>query len=111
MATITPAVIQGGAVLGTAVIPIYTTPASTKGIIRRAVFTNVGAAAVTYTVSILRVGAPSAVVLISARSLAPNQSDVPPELASMVLGAGDVVSGSASLAASVNAFMNGYTVV
>ena len=106
--TILPAVLQGGVVLGTAPGALYTAPPGVYAVVKRAVFTNATAAAVTATVTITRAGG-DALTIISAQPVAANAASVAPELANLVLGPGDAVSASCSAAGSVAAVMSGFT--
>ena len=102
------AVLQPGVVLGTATAPIYTVPGGKSAWVKRALFVNTSAAAVTITVTLTRAGG-SALTIISNQSLGPNVAYVSPELSSLALAAGDIVSASAGTAAVVNAVMSGLT--
>lgn len=111
MATITPAVLQGGVQLGLTATVLYTAPANTKAVARRAVFTNVDSATQTFTVYVVRAGgSPGAAnTVVSSYSLASGQAYISPELANLVLGPGDSIQALASKATSINAMVSGYT--
>ena len=101
----------GGTALGTTAAVLYTCPANTKTIIKRAVFANVTAGAVTFTVAITRSGGAS-FVIINARSISNTGTgtDLAPELSNFELNAGDTISAFASAAASINAFGSGFLI-
>lgn len=89
MTTITLVQLVAPAQLAAADAVVYTSPTQTTSKIGRAVFTNTTASVVTITAGITpgtTLGAST--TLISARSLAPGESYVSPELAGAVLPAG-----------------------
>lgn len=91
---------------------VYTTPAQTTAKIGRAVFCNTTAGALTITAGITSGGAlAAATTLISARSIAPGESYVSPELAGMVIPAGSALRAYASAATSVTLAVAGLTIV
>jgi hypothetical protein len=104
---INPSTLQPGAVLTTSPVAYVTGAANTQTIIKRAVFTNITAGAVTITVSRTPSGG-SPLVIISVRSVAGNSTDLAPELANMVLGGGDTINAFASAGASINVFASGF---
>ncbi len=106
--TISPAVLQPGVVLGTALASVVTAAANTQAVIKRAVCANPTGGAVTVTLSRIPSGG-AALVIVPTRSIAANGTDLLPELTNMVLNAGDVIEASASAAASVNFFASGFT--
>jgi len=80
----------------------YTAPTLTTAKVGRAVFTNTTASAITITAGITTGGAlAAATTMISARTLAPGESYVSPELAGAVLPAGSAIRAYASAATSV----------
>ncbi len=105
---IAPAVLQGGVALGTAPGVLYTAPPGTKAVVKRAVFTNATSTGATITVTVTRAGG-SAVAIISAQPIGPNAACTAPELANLVLGPGDALGASSSVAGAVNAFASGWT--
>ncbi len=91
---------------------LYTAPANTSAKIGRAVFTNTTGGAVTITAGINTGGALGAgTTLISARSLAPGEAYVSPELAGQVIPAGSQIHAFASTGAAVTFTASGLTVV
>ncbi len=90
---------------------VYTAPTSTTAKIGRAVFTNTTASAQTITAGITTGGAlGAATTMISARTLAPGESYVSPELAGAVIPAGSVLRGYAGAATSVTFTASGLVV-
>ncbi len=91
---------------------VYTAPTLTTANIARAVFTNTTAGAVTITAGITTGGAlAAATTMISARSLAPGEAYVSPELAGAVIPAGSALHAYASAATSITFTMSGLTIV
>lgn len=108
--SISPAVLQAGAVLTTSAATYITAAANSQTIIKRAVFTNVTGGAVTFTVYRVPSGG-SAVTgneIIPARSIAAGATDLAPELSNMVLNAGDFIAALASTGTSINMFASGF---
>ena len=105
------AVLQPGAVLGTSAAAVVTSAANTQSVIKRAVCSNVTAGAVTITVHrVPSSGAVSAAtIIVPSRSISADGTDLLPELANMVLNAGDTIQALASAATSVNFFASGFT--
>jgi hypothetical protein len=98
--------------LGNTDVSVYTVAANTTVKIGRAVFTNTTASAVTITAGITTGGALAAsTTLISARSLAPGEAYVSPELAGAVIPAGSQIHAFASAATSVTFTASGLTIV
>jgi hypothetical protein len=90
----------------------YVVPTLTTAKIARAVFTNTSGSAVTITAGITTGGALTAgTTMISARSLAPGEAYVSPELAGAVLPAGSAVRAYASALTSVTFTASGLTIV
>ena len=90
---------------------VYTTPTSTTAKIGRAVFTNTTASAVTITAGITTGGALAAsTTMIPARTLAPGEAYVSPELAGAVLPAGSALRAYANAATSVTFTASGLLV-
>lgn len=114
--TIKPAVLQPGLQLGNSATLIYTSPVNTTTVIRRAVFTNVTAGALTMTVyrvpSAGTAGVTNEIIAPTAGgNLAAGVSYTCPELAGMTLGPGESIYATGSAATSINAFMSGFTSV
>lgn len=109
--TIAPAVLNPGVQLGASVATLYTTPANTKAIVRRAVFTNIDT--VTRLVTVYRVisGGSAGVTntIIAAYPVAPGQDYAPASMSGLTLGAGETIQAFADVAAKVNAFISGFT--
>lgn len=88
--------------LGNADASVYTVPTSTTAKVGRAVFTNTTASAVTITAGITTGGALTAgTTMISARTVAPGEAYVSPELAGAVLPAGSALRAYASAVTSI----------
>lgn len=112
MTTVTNIQLVAPAQLGNADASVYTVPAQTTAKIGRAVFTNTTANAVTITAGITTGGALAAgTTLISARSLAPGEAYVSPELAGAVIPAGSALRAYSSAATSVTFTASGLTIV
>jgi hypothetical protein len=107
---VTPAVLAPSAQLTAGVVTYITGTANAQTIIKRAVFTNVTAGAVTFTVWRVPSGGTSGStnLLIDARSIAAGGTDLAPELANMVLYAGDTIQAEASAATSINFTASGF---
>lgn len=104
---VTPAVLQPGAVLTTSAVAYVTGTANSQTIIKRAVFSNITAGAVTITVSRTPSGG-SPLIIIDVQSIAGNATYLAPELANMVLNAGDTITALASAGAAINVFASGF---
>ena len=112
MTTITQVQLAAPQQLGNADASVYTVPTQTTAKIGRAVFTNTAASATTITAGITTGGALAAsTTLISARSIAPGESYVSPELAGAVLPAGSAIRAYAGSAAAVTFTASGITIV
>ena len=86
----------------------YTSPTQTSTKIGRAVFTNTTASALTITAGITTGGSLTAsTIMISARTLAPGEAYVSPELAGQVIPAGSQLHAYASAATSVTFGVSG----
>ncbi len=107
---VSPAVLQSGATLTTVAAAYVTCAANVQTILKRTVFTNVAAGAVTFTVyRVLNAGAPTtANEIIVARSIAAGGTDLAPELTNMVLNPGDTIQCLASANTSINVFSSGF---
>lgn len=91
---------------------VYTVPTLTTAKIGRAVFCNTDTAAHTITVGITTGGAISAATtIISARSVAPGETYVSPELAGAVIPAGSAIRAFADTGAKVTFSASGLTIV
>ena len=89
----------------------YTAPTSSTAKVGRAVFTNTTASAVTITAGITTGGAlTAATTMISARTLAPGEAYVSPELAGAVLPAGSAIRAFSSAATAVTFTASGLLV-
>lgn len=108
---ITPAVLQAGTQLGTSAAALYTAPANTRAVVKKATFTNTSAGAVTFTVyRVASGGSPGdANTIIKAKSLAANESYTCPELSNQVIGPGDSIQALASAGTSITAVISGFT--
>lgn len=90
---------------------VYTTPTSSTAKIGRAVFTNTTASAITITAGITTGGALGAsTTMISARTLAPGEAYVSPELAGAVIPAASALRAYASAVTSVTFTASGLIV-
>jgi hypothetical protein len=108
MTTITQVQLVAPAQLGNADAQVYLAPTSTTAKIGRAVFTNTTASAVTITAGITTGGALAAgTTLISARTVAPGEAYVSPELAGAVIPAASALRAYASASASITFTMSG----
>jgi hypothetical protein len=88
--------------LGSADVAIYTAPTQTTAKVGRAVFTNTTAGAIQITAGITPGGALGpGTTLISARTIAPGESYVSPELSGQVLPAGHQIHAFAASAAAI----------
>lgn len=111
MTTITQVQLVAPAQLGASDASVYTPPTNTTAKIGRAVFTNTTASAVTITAGITTGGALGAsTTMISARTLAPNESYVSPELAGAVIPFGSQLHCYAGSAAAVTFTASGLIV-
>jgi hypothetical protein len=94
--------------LGSADAAVYTAPTQTTAKVGRAVFTNTTASAVTITAGITSGGALAAAsTMISARTIAPGESYVSPELSGAVILAGSKLHAYASAAAAITFVASG----
>jgi hypothetical protein len=112
MTTVSQVQLVAPVALGAVDATVYTAPTQTTAKVGRAVFTNTSASALTITAGITTGGALAAgTTLISARSLAPGESYVSPELAGAVIPAGSAIRAFASVAAVVAFTASGLTIV
>ena len=108
MTTITTVQMVAPAQLASGDAAVYTAPTSTAAKIGRAVFCNTTAGALTITAGITAGGAlGAATTMISARTIAPGESYVSPELAGAVIPAGSQLHAYASAATSVTFTVSG----
>jgi len=110
VATINQVQLVGPIQLGSSDAAIYTTPALTTAKIGRAIFSNTDTSPHTITINITSGTSTTANQFINARTLAPGETYVSPELAGTVIPAGQSVRGLASTAAVINVTMSGITV-
>lgn len=112
MSTVNQAQLVAPVQLGNSDATVYTVPTQTIAKIGRAVFCNTSASATTITAGITTGGALAAgTTLISARSIAPGESYVSPELAGAVFPAGSAIRAYAGAATSVTLTVSGITIV
>ncbi len=89
----------------------YTAPTNTTTQIGRAVFCNTTGSAATITAGITTGGAIAAgTTLISARTVAPGETYVSPELAGMVLPAGSAIRALSGTGAAITFTVSGITI-
>ncbi len=111
MTTITQVQLVAPQQLGNADVSVYSPPTQTTAKIGRAVFTNTTASAVTITAGITLGGALGAsTTMISARTVAPGESYVSPELAGAVMPSGSQLHAFASTGASITFTASGLIV-
>lgn len=101
MTTITQIQLVTPTFLANADTSLYTSPTSTTSKIGRAVFTNTSASAVTITAGIASSGSLGATVMISARTLAPGEAYVSPELSGAVIPSGQSLHAFSSVNGAV----------
>lgn len=88
--------------LGNTDATVYTVPTQNTAKVGRAVFTNTTASVVAITAGITTGGAlTAATTMISARSVAPGEAYVSPELSGAVLPAGSVIRAYSSAAGAI----------
>lgn len=106
---VNPAVLQPGIQLATTDKIIVTGPANQATTIKRAIAVNITAGAVKITFNrVVAAGAPATTnQIIPARSIAAGATDLLPELAGMVLQAGDTIQALADTNAAINVFASG----
>jgi len=108
MTTVTTVLLVPPAQLGSSDAVLYTAPTQTTAKIGRADFCNTTASAVTITAGLTTGGALAAgTTLISARTLAPGETYVSPELAGLVIPAGSALRAYASDATSITCAVSG----
>jgi hypothetical protein len=111
MTTISPSQLVPPVALGNADASLYSPATNTSGQIGRAVFTNTTASAVTITAGITLGGAlGAATTMISARTLAPGEAYVSPELAGAVIPFGQQLHAFASAAGAVTFTVSGIVI-
>jgi hypothetical protein len=109
LATVLQAQLLAPTVLTAAAVAVYTAPALTTVKIGRAVFSNTDTSPHTITVNI-GTTATAANQIINARTLAAGETYVSPELAGLVIPAGQQMWALASTATIVNMTMSGITI-
>lgn len=111
MTTITPVQLVAPLQLGATDASLYSPGTNTSAQIGRAVFTNTTSSAVTITAGITTGGAlGAATTMISARTLAPGESYVSPELAGAVIPANAQLHAYASAGSAVTFTASGITI-
>tara|TARA_R110000868_G_scaffold143298_1_gene361346 strand:- start:5031 stop:5375 length:345 start_codon:yes stop_codon:yes gene_type:complete len=107
---VTPAVLCAATQITNAAATYITGAAASQTIIKRAVFNNITAGAVTITVYRVASGGSAGTTneVISARPVSAGATDLAPELANMVLNAGDTIQAKASANTSVNMTASGF---
>lgn len=110
MTTISQSQLVASTQLGATDASFYNAPTSTLAKIGRAVFTNTTASAVTITAGITTGGALGVLAMISARTLAPGEAYISPELAGSAIPPGSSLRAFSSAAASVTFTASGYIV-
>jgi hypothetical protein len=110
MTTITPALLLLTVDLGAADANVYSPGTNTSGQIGRAVFCNTAASAITITAGITSGGALGVLTMINARTLAPGETYVSPELAGVVIPTGYQLHAFASVAGSVTLTVSGVVI-
>jgi hypothetical protein len=112
MTTVTQIQIVAPQQLASSDAGLFTSPTQTTTKIGRAVFCNTTASATTITSGITTGGAlAAATTLISARSIAPGETYVSPELAGIVMPAGSQLRAYAGAATAVTFTVSGLTIV
>jgi hypothetical protein len=98
-----------GSQLTNAAATYFTSPAATTTVVKRALFSNTTATTQTITVNVVTSGGSSSVSnqVINARAVAPGETYVSPELAGVVLGAGDFIQALSSANASITFVASG----
>lgn len=108
MTTITPSQLVAPVQLAVTDASLYSPSTPTAAQIGRAVFTNTSASATTITAGITTGGALGAsTTMISARTLAPGETYVSPELAGAVMPPGSQLHASAGVALAVTLTVSG----
>lgn len=107
--SISPLSLVQGTDAPNAVAAQYTCPSLSKVVVRHAVFTNHTAGAVTLTVYVVESGGSvtDARKVLDAYSIAAHTAYVSPELAGVVLNAGDAIQTVASAATSISQNISG----
>lgn len=112
MTTVTIVQLVAPLQLGNVDASVYTAPTQTTAKVGRAVFTNTSVTATTISAGVTTGGAiASSTTLISARTIAPGESYVSPELAGVVIPAGSQLHAFAGAAAAVTFTASGLTIV
>jgi hypothetical protein len=111
--SLSPGVLYLGGQLTTSLATLYTSPANTKTLITKVVFTNTDTVARLLTVNLVRSGgsASSANILINGQSIPAGGSYEATELEGQILNAGDFVQAKADAGSVVNCTgISGYTI-
>ena len=108
MTTVFQILLVAPAQLGNTDVAVYSVPTQQTAKVGRAVFTNTTASAVAITAGITAGGALGpGTTLISARTIAPGEAYVSPELSGAVLPAGSQLHAFAALAAAITFTVSG----
>ena len=101
-----------GSQLTNALVTYYTSPTGTTSVVKRALFSNTTASPQTITVNVVQFGgsASASNQVINARTVAPGETYVSPELAGVVLAAGDFIQALASAGASITFMASGINI-
>lgn len=110
MATITNVQLLAPTTMGSSDALIYAPVALTVAKVARAIFSNTDSSPRTITVNITTGSSSAANQIINARTLAPGETYVSPELAGAVIPAGSSIRGVASAASVIVVTMSGITV-
>lgn len=110
ISSVVPAVLSPVVQITTTAVAYITGAVNSRTIVKRAGFSNGTAGAVTITVNCVVSGGSVAATneVIPARSIPSGGTDLAPELANMVLNAGDTIYCKASANASINFGASGY---
>lgn len=98
-----------GSQLTTSTATYYTAPTGTTAVLKRAVFSNTTASPVTIRANVVTLAgsASASNQVINDRTVAPGESYISPELAGIVLGAGDFLQALASANTSITLVVSG----
>jgi hypothetical protein len=101
-----------GATLSASSALLYTCPANTTAVVKRAVFSNTSSTvATTITCTIVRNGGSPSIPVIPSQPIGPNTPYVSPELAGMTLSPGDAIYANAGTASIVDLVASGIQIV
>ena len=111
MATVTQTLLVASQQLTGSDAVYWTSPANTTAQIGRAVFCNTTGSAATITAGITTGGALAAATeIISARTIAPGETYVSPELAGQVIPAGSALRALSGTASAITVAVSGITI-